>query len=222
MKGKVSLVSVIAVLTVIGAGALQVAVALATIPDLGIRVAFVAAIVCAVVMDALVIHSMGSEPMNRKQLGVGLFMIGVLLVGLVVDVVLLLTHESFGNDSFGFTRVLVGVNVAFSLVLAAAFFALSETNTHERKMKTLEQRSEMQQANVFHNSPEAERLYHIKAATKFITRAAEDLNITIPELMRMWNGDAPEIAKPVAMPQSRNGKTEAAAYHVETKPPDFS
>lgn len=201
VKNKVSLVSVIAVLTVIGAGALQIGVALATIQDIGIRAVAVIAIGCAVVMDALVIHHMGTEPTNRKQFGVGLVIIGVLLVGLILDVVLLLTHDSFDNATFGFTRAFVGVNIAVSLVLAAAFFALSETNTHERQLKALEQKSEMQQANAFHNSGEAARLYRVKATTKFINRAANDLDVPVSEMLKVWNGNGPEtIAPKTTMP----------------------
>lgn len=183
---RVSLVTIIAVLTVFGAGALQIGVALATIEAPGIQIAFCAAIVCAVVMDALVIHHMGSEPTNGKQKGVGLAMIAFLLVGLILDVVLLLTHQSFDNQTFGWARAFVGVNVAVSLVLAAAFFALSETNTHERQLKSLEQKSEMQQANAWHNSDEAKRLYSVKAVTKFVNRAADDLNIPVSDLETIW------------------------------------
>ena len=68
MKDKLNIVSIIAVLTVLGAGALQIGVALATIEQPGIQIAFGVAILCAVVMDAFVIHSMGTEPTNRKQM----------------------------------------------------------------------------------------------------------------------------------------------------------
>ena len=194
MKNKIQIVTVIAVLTVIGAGALQIGVALATITQPGIQIAFGIAILCAVVMDAAVIHHMGTEPTNRKQFGVGLTMVAVLMIGLILDVVILLTHESFANETFGWARAFVGVNVAVSLVLAAAFFALSETNTHERQMKSLEQKSEMRQANAFHNSPAAANLYSVTATTKFIERAAESLNIPVSELTKLWTGDTGQVA----------------------------
>ena len=194
MKNKIQIVTVIAVLTVIGAGALQIGVALATITQPGIQIAFGIAILCAVVMDAAVIHYMGTEPTNRKQFGVGLTMVAVLMIGLILDVVILLTHQSFANETFGWARAFVGVNVAVSLVLAAAFFALSETNTHERQMKSLEQKSEMRQANAFHNSPAAANLYSVTATTKFIERAAESLNIPVSELTKLWTGDAGQVA----------------------------
>lgn len=193
---KPSILAVIGVLTAIGAGALQMAVVMATITAPGIQIALALAIVCAVVMDSMVIHQMGTEPVNRPQLGVGLVIIGVLLVGLALDVVLLLTHESFGNETFGAARALVGVNIAVSLVLAAAFFALSETNTHERKLKALEQNSEMQQARAWMNTQEAARLYNAKAVTQFIARAADGLGIPVSELEKLWRaqgGRAPTL-----------------------------
>lgn len=226
MKGKIntpSLVTIIAVLTVFGAGALQIGVALATIEQPGIQIVFAIAIICAVIMDAFVIHYMGTEPTNKKQLGVGIAMIAVLLVGLVLDVVLLLTHQSFDNSALGWTRAFVGVNIAFSLVLAAAFFALSETNTHERQLKALEQKSEMRQANAWHNTSEAAKLYNVKAVTKFIERAADDLNMPVSELMKIWDKTPQVISldKPVVPPMQEPQQTGARLAQADAPVVDF-
>ena len=218
MKDKVNIVSVIAVLTVLGAGALQIGVALATIEQPGIQIASGVAILCAVVMDAFVIHSMGTEPTNRKQMSVGLVMIGVLLLGLVLDVVLLLTHQSFTNEALGWTRAFVGVNIAFSLVLAAAFFALSETNTHERQMRALEQKSEMHQAKAFHESKQAQDLYALTASHQFIQRAADRLGVPVSALSKV---QAVEPSKPVIIQEpkqdgARIAQQDAPAVNFQT------
>lgn len=213
---KPSILAVIGVLTAIGAGALQMAVVLATITAPGIQIAFALAIVCAVVMDSMVIHQMGTEPVNRPQLGVGLVIIAVLLVGLSLDVVLLLTHESFSNETFGASRALVGVNIAVSLVLAAAFFALSETNTHERKLKALEQKSEMQQAHAWMNTAEAARLYSAKAVTQFIARAADGLGISVSELEKMWKAQG--TVRPRDLSPEQVATLEAALRNVGDMP----
>ena len=177
-----SLTTVCAVLAVFGAGALQIAVALSTIPDLGVRVAFCIAIGAAIIMDALVIHAIGNAPTNKVQKGIALGMLTTLFLGLALDVVLLLTHEAFDNQQFGWLRAFVGINIALSLVLAAAFFAFSDTNTHERQVKALQHNAEMNQSRAFYGSQEAADLFATKVRAEIVQKTAEELGVPVSQL----------------------------------------
>lgn len=193
MKNNVSLTTVCAVLAVFGAGALQIAIAIATITDDGVRVAFCIAIVAAIIMDALVIHQIGTAPSNRKQKGIAIAMLVALFVGLALDVVLLLTHSAFDNETFGFLRAFVGVNIALSLVLAAAFFAFSDTNTHERQIKQLRHEAEMSQSKSFLGSARAATLYRAIVTKKILEEEAHELGIPVSELETLLGGPSGDV-----------------------------
>ena len=185
MSKSVSLTTICAALAVFGAGALQIAIAIATIHDTGVRVAVIIATVAAILMDALVIHQIGTSPSNRLQKGLALAMLVSLFLGLALDIILLLTQSAFANETFGFLRVLVGVNIAVSLVVACGFFAASDTNTHERQVKHLRHSTEMTQAKAFLSSEEAANLYRAKITAELLSAAAEELGVPVFQLANL-------------------------------------
>lgn len=177
-----SLTTICAILVVFGAGALQFAVAIATILDPLVRILFCVTIIAVIIMDALVVHAIGNTPSNKVQKGVALFMLVTLFVGLTLDVILLLTHEAFDNAQFGWLRAFVGINLSLSLVLAAAFFAFSDTNTHERQIKKLQNTADMTQSKAFLQSPEAAALFRAINTAQILEDKANELGIPVYKL----------------------------------------
>ncbi len=179
MKPQISLTTVCAILAVFGAGTLQLAIALAMIPDIGIRAAFMVAILAAILMDALVIHSIGTTPSNWTQKGLAIALLLSLFVGLALDVIVLLTADAFHNEAFGFLRAFVGVNIAVTLVLACGFFAASDTNTHEREITKMREEVARQQMRAFLESPRAAHLFSQVASAQILAEVSKQLDVPI-------------------------------------------
>ena len=184
--------SIVAILAIIGAGTLQVAISLATIPDLGVRVAFIISIIAAIIMDGLVIHEMGSEPSNGKQQTLAIVMFASLFIGLALDIVLLLSNMAFQNNDFGWLRAFVGINIAVSLVCAAAYFAASNTNTHARQIKSSKESKYLDETNAFLESKEGSMIMRLRVVGEQLKEASSDLGIPLHRLTGML--DNPHIA----------------------------
>jgi hypothetical protein len=188
MKPQISLTTICAVLAVFGAGTLQMAIAIAMIHDIGIRAAFMVAILAAILMDALVIHSIGTTPSNWTQTGLAIALLVSLFIGLALDVVVLLTADAFSNETFGFLRAFVGVNIAVTLVLACGFFAASDTHTHERAIKKMRDEVARQQMRAFLESPHAAQLFSQVASAQILADVSKQMDIPIYTLTANGEG----------------------------------
>jgi hypothetical protein len=179
MKPQISLTTICAVLAVFGAGTLQIAIALAMIHDIGIRAAFMVAILAAIIMDALVIHAIGTSPSNWIQKGLAIALLVSLFIGLALDVIVLLTADAFSNETFGFLRAFVGVNIAVTLVLACGYFAASDTHTHEREIKKMRDEVARQQMRAFLESPNAAQLFSQVASAQILADVSKQMDVPI-------------------------------------------
>ncbi len=220
-KLNVNSTSIVATLMVIGAGTLQVAVTLAVIPNEGIRLAFCVAIIASILMDAIVIHSIGTNPSNKIQKGLAITMLACLLIGLSLDVVLLLTHEAFSNNEFGWLRVLVGINITVSMIASACFFAFSDTNTHERAVKTMENEVARQQMRLYLSSQEAADLFAGVARNQILESVSKNLDLpayAVGRLPETTQQSTPRPSTPQISPQVSQQVSQPVPYRTPVVP----
>lgn len=165
------------------------------------------AFLLSVVLTGFVIYFKFGRANNKAQ-DIVLWAGIVIELGIMAATFLTVVHPDLlrGTDAEKFAGLVSGFNVITTVFCLVLFFALDDSTKENQKLAATRRALIRSMYDQELNSPETAAIVREQARHDVREQIAQEMRVPSYQL---------------GVPQARNGKTEAAAYHSETKPPDF-